>query len=131
MLTREDYRPVQLLQSPAHESIPFLSQITGDMNRHARALIFNGKKYGRVESFCRVMQGFPSSKVIKRRPRRDGPAIVELPDERAADALTVATPMFDAITNAFRLQQHAEIHERLEIFGHTESVGHLRNDQAI
>ena len=77
------------------------------------------------------MQGFPAAEMVQAGPRRHRPAVVQLPVQRARHTLCMPAPVLHSVANPLGLQDHAEIHERFEIPGHSEVIQHLAHYQGV
>src|SRR6185312_12407829 len=67
-----------------------------------------------------VLQGFPPPVIVDARPGGYGPAIIELPVERAHGTWAAAAQMLGSHLDGLGLHHLAGIQERFEVFGLSE-----------
>ena len=92
-----------------------------DIDRDVAFFLVRRDQDRRVEAAGVVMQRLPASVVVEARPRSDGPAVVELPVDRAHGARTIAAQVLGADLDAVGLQDLADIEERGEVLGLRDS----------
>ena len=122
---------VEPLQRPADLAPPGRGPVVGDGQRNRVRLHLGGEQHRGVEPPRGVLQGLPAAEVVDARPRGDRPAVVELPVQRPAAAASLPPPVLHADPHRLGMEDLAQVHERREILGQPELLGHVVEDAGV
>ena len=75
------------------------------------------RQHRRERALDRVVAGLAEAVVVEQRPAEHGPAVVELPDERARAVGRAAAEVLDAELERLGLGDHREVDELVEVVG--------------